>query len=203
MQKTIRIIAIGCFLAILTACIPKTPSHVQNICDVFMQYPKWYYYAKKSAKRWGVPVAVQMAIIYQESRFNATAKPPRTHLLWVIPWSRESSSYGYTQALKETWERYESTTGDSADRDGFAASTDFIGWFGYQAYRKAKIPRDQAYYLYLAYHEGIGGYQSRSYLHKKWLIDVAHHVSYRAQVYQQQLDHCANDIPSHFWWGLF
>jgi hypothetical protein len=32
-----------------------------------------------------------MAIIHQESKFDPSARPQRTKLLWVIPWTRPSS----------------------------------------------------------------------------------------------------------------
>ncbi len=142
-------------------------------------------------RRWHVPVAVQMAIIHQESKFNATAKPPRTKLLWFIPWSRPSTAYGYSQALNSTWELYRKSDGSFwASRENFSDGVDFIGWYANQAHRRAHIPRDNAYDLYLAYHEGVGGYQRKTYLQKKWLIQVAHKVSARAQIYKAQLARC-------------
>ena len=185
---------------LLVGCTPPRPTHIENICSIFYQYPNWYWDAKKSAHRWGVPVSVQMAIIYQESRFTAKARPPREHLLWVIPWFRSSTSFGYTQSLKETWKNYQRNTGNGGSRDEFSAATQFIGWYGYTVHRRLGIPRNNAYELYLAYHEGIGGYAHRTYLRKRWLMDVAHHVAYRAAVYRRQLSYCASRIPDQHWW---
>ena len=83
--------------------------------------------------------------MYQESRFNSKAKPPRKKLLWVIPWMRPTSAYGYTQALDQTWKVYQRSTGSSNDRDEFKAATDFVGWYADQANRRAKIPKYDAY----------------------------------------------------------
>ena len=132
-----------------------------------------------------------MAIIHQESKFDAAATPERTKLLWVIPWSRPSTAYGYTQALRSTWAEYKRTSrGAWASREDFSDAVDFIGWYANQAYVKAGISRDNAQQLYLAYHEGIGGYQRQTYLKKSWLMQVAKKVEARSQIYQAQLYRC-------------
>lgn len=189
-------------VGLLTSCAPARPHNIENICSVFYQYPAWYWDAKKSAEHWGAPIAVQMAIIYQESRFTAGAKPPREHLLGIIPWFRPTSAYGYSQALKNTWEHFERSTGDHGRRSDFALVTQFIGWYSYLAHVRAGIPLNNAYAVYLAYHEGIGGYQHRTYWTKPWLIRVAHQVAYRAYVYQYQLIQCQNRIKRPHWWDF-
>ena len=185
----------------LTACTPKQPDNRKNICEVFRQYPSWYWNAKKSQDKWGVPINVQMAIIYQESRFNAKAKPERGKILWVIPWKRPSTAYGYSQALNQTWDHYQKENGYSK-RTSFADATNFIGWYGNMANRKAGIAKNDAYALYLAYHEGIGGYQRGTYLKKQWLINVSKKVQSRANIYQGQLRACESKIKKP-WWKLF
>jgi hypothetical protein len=178
-------------LFLLTSCVSKPPKNVDNVCRIFKQYPKWYREAKDVQRRWLVPIAVQMAIIHQESKFDGKAKPPHTKLLWVIPWKRASSAYGYSQALTPTWAQYRKTEGGFlSTRDNFGDAVDFIGWYANQAYVRAKIRRNDAYHLYLAYHEGVGGYMRKSYLKKPWLIHVAHKVNSRAQIYQAQLNRC-------------
>ena len=49
----------------------------------------------------GAPVHVQMAILHQESKFIPNAKTPRKYFLGIVPWGRQSSAYGYAQALME------------------------------------------------------------------------------------------------------
>lgn len=201
-MRKIFIVITFCF--IVSGCVTPQPHNVKNICSIFHQYPRWYWTAKRSQDKWGVPVSVQMAIIYQESRFVAKAKPPHEHLLGFIPWfTHESSSYGYTQALKPTWERYERETGDDGSRDTFSSATNFIGWFGYRAHRKLGIPRNNAYALYLTYHEGIKGYRDRTYWRKRWLMRVAKKVQRRAEIYQWQLNRCKDSIKKHHWWDIF
>ena len=176
---------------LLAGCVSSPPGDVNNICNVFRAYPRWYADALDVQRRWRVPISVQMAIIHQESKFDATARPPRTKLLWVIPWVRPSTAYGYTQALQGTWALYKQSQGALfASRSNFADGVDFIGWYANFANVRAGIKRNDAYSLYLAYHEGVGGYLRRTYLNKGWLIPVAHKVSARAQLYQAQLASC-------------
>lgn len=181
-----------CVLSVcLSACVKSPPNQVDNACSIFKQYPEWYKSAKRVERKWQVPVAVQLAIIHQESRFNAHARPQRTKLLWVIPWTRPSSALGYTQALTPTWEHYKDKNGRLwASRKSFSDAVDFIGWYAGDARKRAGIPSDDAYKLYLAYHEGVGGYQRKTYLAKPWLIKVARKVKRQSQIYQTQLSHC-------------
>lgn len=177
----------------LVSCVSKPPADVNNICRVFKQYPQWYRDAKDVERRWRIPVPIQMAIVHQESKFDGKARPPHKKLFWIIPGKRPSTAYGYSQALRSTWLQYKKAeNGGSkwASRDVFYHAVDFIGWYANQANRVAGIPRDDAYRLYLAYHEGIGGYQRKTYLQKPWLIKVARKVKTRSQLYQAQLNQC-------------
>lgn len=179
------------------SCMSPPPKNVDNLCDIFKQYPNWYEQTKDVEKRWQIPVPVQMAIMHQESKFDATAQPKRQKLLWVIPWTRPSSAYGYSQALDSTWALYKSAADGGnfwAARSVFAHSVDFIGWYANQANRKVGIHRTDPYHLYLAYHEGITGYAHKSYLAKPWLIKIAKKVKARAQIFQSQLTQCKHGI---------
>jgi len=176
---------------LLSACVKKPPSDVNNICHIFKQYPSWYRNAKDVEHRWMVPVSVQMAIIHQESKFDGAARPPPTKLFGFIPWTRPSSAYGYTQALRDTWADYYQNYGNLfTTRDDFGSAVDFIGWYVNQTHKRTGIPRNDAFRLYLAYHEGIGGYEHQSYRHKNWLVNVAHKVKKRADTYRAQLAMC-------------
>jgi len=195
---------LGLLVLLLSGCATPPPADVNNICNIFRQYPQWYRDAKDVERRWRVPVPVQMAIIHQESKFDATARPSRTKLLWIIPWTRPSTAYGYTQALRSTWAHYKQTNGGLfSSRDDFGDGVDFIGWYANMAYQKAGIRRDDAYSLYLAYHEGVGGYQRKTYLQKPWLIGVARKVKARSQTYQSQLSSCQKSIPSGSWYKFW
>lgn len=184
--------AVMIVLGLLTACVTKPPKDINNACNIIRQYPHWYREAKDVAERWRVPVPVLFAIIHQESKFDGQATPPRRKLLMIIPWNRPSSAYGYSQALRATWAAYKKELGGFwATRDNFGDAVDFIGWYANAAKKRAAIDRNDAYKLYLAYHEGIGGYLHKSYLQKPWLIQVARKVKARALIYQAQLNRCA------------
>lgn len=188
----IKIWAIIIFLLLLTGCatVPP-PNNTHNLCSIFRQYPDWKIATHRTERRWKVPTAVQMAIIYQESSFISDAKPPRTRLLGVIPWSRPTTAYGYCQAVNPTWRLYQHNTGCyDTNRYDFADADEFIGWYAFQAKRRAGIPPNNAYLLYLAYHEGITNYMRQSYLRKPWLMKVAKRVQARARMYNAQLLMC-------------
>ncbi len=203
-QAFSKLLLLALFTLLYTGCTTPRPRNVANVCSIFMQYPRWYWAAQAAKRKWGVPIPAQMAIIYQESRFNADAQPPRERLLWIIPWFRPTSAYGYSQALDGTWATYERQTGNhSADRDAFSDAVDFIGWFANRAHRKARIPRNNTRLLYLAYHEGIGGYLRGTYKRKLWLIRVAKKVQNRAWTFSWQLKRCASRIPKKPWWRFW
>jgi hypothetical protein len=186
--------------ALLTACSTSPPDNIHNSCDIFEEKDDWYSAARDSYRKWGVPIQVQLAIIYQESRFVDDAKPPRRKLLWVIPWTRPSSAYGYGQIKDSTWDWYLKSTGRHwADRDDFDDVADFIGWYGAMSHRKLGISKCDAYSQYLAYHEGQEGFRRKSYRHKKWLVRVARQVDARARRYGAQLKKCEDSLGKHWW----
>lgn len=187
----------------LASCASSPPKSVANICDIFDGRRSWYNAAKESEKRWGVPVAVNMAIIYQESSFRARAKPERSRILWIFPGPRPSSAYGYAQALDETWEEYEQTSGNRrASRSNFSDAVDFVGWYNFNSNRASEINRDDARNLYYAYHEGNGGYQRGTYQNKQWLIDAAAQVQSNSSRFSVQLDSCRRELDKNWFQRL-
>lgn len=179
------------------------PHNLLNICVVFHQHPSWYWAANRSRERWGVPVSTQMAVILQESHFNAAAKPAHERLLGLIPWFRPTSAEGYAQAVNSTWHLYLKDTGqNSANRSSFTKATDFIGWYLHRLQGQLQLPSHDVFDLYLAYHEGPGGFQRGSYKKQPKLISIAHHVDYRAARYREQLEGCEKKLPSRPWWRL-
>jgi len=188
--------------AVLAGCASTPPHNLDDGCAIFREKDDWYEYANDSFKKWGVPVHVQLAIIYQESRFRARARAPKDTLLGFIPWGRKSSAYGYAQVKDTTWEWYIDKTGNrGADRDDFEDVTDFIGWYGNESHRRLGISKWDAYRQYLAYHEGHGGYRRKTWLKKPWLIRVARKVRRRAERYRAQIARCRNELEGgwHLW----
>lgn len=204
-KRKIKWVCVLGMVIFLTGCLSTPrPNNVENVCSIFKEYPSWYTDTQKTALKWGVPAAVQMAIIYQESSFDAEAKPPRTTILWFIPWSRPTTAYGYSQALDGTWEDYKrSTRHYFVKRNSFGDATDFLGWYAHQAYRQAGVPKYDAYRLYLAYHEGWNGYKRGTYLKKAWLMATAQKVKYRSIRYQQQLNGCRASLEAKKKWYQF
>jgi hypothetical protein len=188
--------------ALTLSCSNSPPKNIKDSCAIFDEKNRWYASAHDSYEKWGVPVHVQLAIIYQESRFVHDAKPPRRKLLWVIPWTRLSSAYGYGQIQDSTWDWYRDSTGNRwADRDDFDDVVDFIGWYGSVSHRTLGISKWDAYNQYLAYHEGHGGYKRKTFRDKKWLIKVARKVDRRAQDYSSQLKQCEDSLDTG--WSLW
>ena len=188
------------FVFSLAACTAVPPKNSDNICATFREKEDWYEDAKESYEKWGVPIPVQMAIMHQESHFVADAQPPRTWLLGFIPWFRSSTAYGYAQAKDENWDDYLDKAGSwSADRDEFADAADFIGWYSNISHSILGISKDDANNLYLAYHEGHGGYQHKSFLKKPWLQQVAIKVAKLATLFQRQLSTCEKELKSENW----
>lgn len=192
-------------LLAVSACTTNPPRDVNNICAIFQEKDDWFGDASDARDEWGSSIPVMMAIIYQESRFQADAKPPRRKFLGFIPGTRPSSSYGYSQAKTTTWNEYKRDAGRfGADRDDFADAIDFVGWYNQQSRKRSGISLENAYGLYLAYHEGHGGYNRATYLEKEWLINVAHKVEARAASYQIQLTGCEEKLKrGGGFFGLF
>lgn len=175
---------------LLTACstLQTTPRNTENLCAIFKQKNGWYNASNATYKKWGIPVPVQMAIMHQESHFVADASPPSGFFSWL---GFGSSAYGYPQAIDGTWRDYQRKSGKgSAQRDKFADACDFIGWYSQISYNKLGIAKTDARNLYLAYHEGHGGFKRRTYNQKPWLLTVSSRVAQRAQQFQQQLGAC-------------
>ena len=190
------------WMVILTACSSDPPQNITDGCEIFAAKSGWYQDAKQASERWGTPIHVQLAIIYQESKFVDDAKPPRDHILWVIPWGRISSAYGYAQAKDSTWDWYREKTGNhGADRDDFDDAVDFIAWYVHMSQQMLGISKWDAYSQYLAYHEGQGGYRRKTYNSKPWLIKVAKKVSARAAGYHTQLARCEGTLDEG--WSLW
>lgn len=192
-------------LSVLAGCTTSPPRNLSDICEIFEEKSGWYDAAAQARKEWGSPIGVMMAFMYQESRFNAKAKPPRKKIFGFIPGPRPTDAYGYSQALGSTWDAYRRSAGQYwADRDEFDDAVDFVGWYNDQSWRRSGIAKNDSYRLYLAYHEGHGGYNRGTYKKKAWLIDVAHKVERKANIYTSQLKHCEEDLKKDGWFfGFF
>ena len=175
----------------LSGCIEGPLRSVEDICQIFSDRPQWKVAVRRTAERWGIPPEITVSFVYQESSFKSDARPPRRKLLWIIPWKRPTTAFGYAQAIDSTWARYQRNTGGAdADRTDFADAVDFIGWYNKHSYTTLRISKSDAKSTYLAYHEGHEGYENRSYRNKTWLVAAAEKVAARADRYRKQLLSC-------------
>ncbi|MFT7409727.1 MAG: hypothetical protein ACI9EX_000301 [Oleispira sp.] len=189
------------FIVFVSGCTTSPPQNLDDVCDIFDEYYDWYSAAKEVETKYGIPIGVSMAFIHQESKFVEDARPPREWFLWIFPGSRPSSAYGYTQALNGTWSEYQKNTGQwSADRDDFIDAVDFVGWYNQKTIKRTGIKKHDAYRLYLAYHDGAGGYLKGTYKKKPWLMKVSRKVDRRAKMYNRQLVQCRSTLDSGWLW---
>jgi hypothetical protein len=172
----------------ITGC-SSIPQNTSNSCSIFNERYLWYKHVKKTEQKWGTPIYIQLAIIKMESDFDWLAKPPRQKLFKIIPFKRPSSSFGYSQAVKGTWEQYKNETGNKlATRTRFKDSVDFIGWYTDKTESLLKISKKDAFRQYLAYHEGWGGY--KNYKNNQKVIVLAQKVKKQSDKYKSQLQDC-------------
>ena len=184
------------FIFFLLSACSSIPKNTSNSCSIFDERYFWYKYTKKVQERWGTPIYIQLAIIKMESDFDWLAKPPRSKIFKVIPYKRPSSSFGYSQAVKGTWEQYKKETGNRlATRARFKDSVDFIGWYTNKTETILKISKKDAFNQYLAYHEGWGNY--KHYKKNKKVIKLANKVEKQSNIYKKQLSKCRTSLDKN------
>tara|TARA_R110002049_G_scaffold44333_5_gene130003 strand:+ start:53801 stop:54388 length:588 start_codon:yes stop_codon:yes gene_type:complete len=191
MSKTLRALIIVLLVSSCGGGDTSTPRNLDDACTILKERPEYYKAFRATERRWGVPVHVQMATIHQESKFVADARTPFKYVLGVLPMGRQSSAFGYSQALDATWAEYQVAEGrNRAKRDHIRDATDFMGWYMNQSRDRNGIALHDARNQYLAYHEGHTGFARQSYNSKAWLVGVAGKVDARAQMYQAQIAGC-------------
>ena len=194
-MKKLTSIFLVTLLFFVTAC-SSIPQNTSNSCSIFNERYLWYKYAKKTEQKWGTPIYIQLAIIKMESDFDWLAKPPRQKLFKIIPFKRPSSSFGYSQAVKGTWEQYKNETRNKlATRARFKDSVDFIGWYTDKTESLLKISKKDAFRQYLAYHEGWRGY--KNYKNNQKVIVLAKKVQKQSDKYKSQLQDCQKRLDKN------
>ena len=179
-------------LIFLSSC-SSIPKNTSDSCSIFNERYLWYKHTKKVEQKWGTPIYIQLAIIKMESDFDWLAKPPRKKIFKIVPFKRPSSSFGYSQAVKGTWEQYKKETGNKlASRARFKDSVDFIGWYTNKTESILKISKKDVFKQYLAYHEGWGNY--KYYKKNKKVIGLAKKVEKQSIIYKKQLIECRNSL---------
>ncbi|MCG8435100.1 MAG: hypothetical protein MJA83_13820 [Gammaproteobacteria bacterium] len=189
--------------AAFAGCAPTPPTKTENICRIFDQNPEWYDYARKSQKKWGTPIPTLISFVKQESAFVSNAKPAREWFLF-IPVGRPSSAKGYAQAQDPVWKEYKQENGGLfKSRTDMKDALDFIGWYNNKTHKRLKISKWDSYNLYLAYHEGHGGYRRGSYKSKKTVMRTATKVDAQAKRYSAQLKECERRFKCRKWYQFW
>lgn len=189
MIRSIKKYIVNFFILLTLSSCSSTLSNTKDSCSIFSERYLWYKHAKKAEEKWGAPIYIQLAFIKKESDFDWLAKPERTKLFKIIPYKRKSSSFGYSQAVKGTWNQYKKETNNRlAARARFKDSVDFIGWYMNKTEKLLKISKTDAYRQYIAYHEGWGNY--KNYKKNKKVILFAKEVKNQANQYRKQLFKC-------------
>ena len=180
------------FLIVSCSSVPKDTS---NACKLFSERYLWYKHAKKSSETYGAPIHMILAFVNKESGFNRFAKPKRNKLFKVIPYKRPSSSFGYSQAVKKTWELYKTETDNPlALRARFKDSVMFIGWYMSKTNKINKISLNDSYGQYLSYYLGWGNYANKAYKTDKKAIIFAKSVQKQSKIYKNQLRECQKSL---------
>ena len=191
MSRTLRASILFFVLASCGGGNFSAPRDLDDACAIVSQRPAYLKAMRATERKWGIPVHVQMAAIHQESKFVGNARTPHRFALGVIPMGRQSSAYGYSQALDGTWEEYQrEERRGNARRDRITDATDFMGWYMDGTEKGLGVSKYDARSQYLAYHEGRTGFAKGSYNAKAWLVDVADRVGSRSETYRSQLSAC-------------
>ncbi|MGH6862413.1 MAG: hypothetical protein ACRECY_19385 [Phyllobacterium sp.] len=190
---SLKAVAIAVVLA-LGGCA-SAPRQINNVCAVFEQrdgwFDNWYVAAKRTERQYGVPVPILMATIRKESGFKSRVRPPRTKLLGFIPWKRQSSAYGFSQALDGTWAQYRRETGRfGASRNNFGDAVDFVGWYHSKSNQVNGIALNDAYHLYLAYYFGHTSFSRGDWKTNASMQRVARATAKMASDYAAQMRAC-------------
>lgn len=171
----------------------STPA--QNLCAVFSDNFDWYRYTHEAESKWGIDKSIIMAVIHAESSFRATAMPVKSYLFGMIPWETHSSAFGYSQALKGTWEEF---SNDSPalirSRMNFKDSAEFVAWYLSKCAKSANINPNDAANLYLCYHEGVNGFKKKSYRSKTWLVEKSKSIASNASASKRELFDCESGL---------
>ena len=184
---------------LLTASCSSIPKYPENACKIFGENYLWYKSVKKSSETYGAPIHIILAFVNKESGFNRWAKPKRTKLFKIFPYKRPSSSFGYSQAVKKTWELYKNETNRPlALRTRFKDSVMFIGWYMNKTNKINKVPLTDSYRQYLNYYLGWGNYAKKVYKTDKKAIIFAKNVENQSKIYKSQLTECQKSLNNKY-----
>lgn len=85
MSRLFRAMALVLLAASCGGGSGTAPNQLDNACSIVRERPEYLRAFKAVERKYGVPVHVQMATIYQESKFVSDARPPYRYAAGVIP----------------------------------------------------------------------------------------------------------------------
>ena len=186
------------FIFFLISCssIPKYP---QNACKIFGE--KYFYlkYTRAASKKWGVPISTILAVINKESGFRRFAKPPRHKIFKIVPYRRQSSSFGFSQAITSSWDLYKKENNKPlALRISYRSASDFVAWYLWKANKINNVSLKNTRALYLNYYLGFSAYKNKTYRTDKKSIILAKNVEKQAKIYKNQLQECKSILNKSY-----
>ena len=106
---------------------------------------------------------------------------------------------------RPAWREYLQANGEGwfTVRTDMEHALDFVGWYNQLSHRQLGIPFSAPRKLYLAYHEGRGGYARRSFEEKPDVMDLAARVQTRAFRYDNQLKTCEQEFQCWRWYQFW
>lgn len=207
MNMKIKLITLSLASTLLWGCSSKTVTVVEtpkdfrttsiktnfknDACKMFKENPDWLAASNRSYQKWGTPVSVQLSFVYHESSFVYNARPLKKRKGYVFGKEYASSALGFSQALNGAWGDYlKERKPKNAKRTNYGDSVDFIGWYNSKSFKQLGLKATDSYSLYLAYHEGRGGFKKGYHLKQKWLMNYAKSVEKKSKVYSKQINEC-------------
>ena len=181
------------------ASCSSVPKYPDNACKIFGE--KYFYlkYTRAASKKWGVPISSILAVINKESGFRRFAKPKRTKLFKIIPYKRHSSSLGFSQSIRGSWNLYKKENNKPAAlRISYKSSSDFIGWYFWKTNKINKIAFTDTRNMYLNYYLGWEAYKNKAYRIDKKAIIFAKSVEKQAKIYKNQLRECKSILNKNY-----
>jgi hypothetical protein len=155
-----------------------------GVCKIISQHSGWNKSLKKAQDNYNLSPAFAMAIIYQESNFDANAS------------SKYSSAHGYAQAINGTWKNFQKDVKTNAKRNNFDDSVQFMGWYMSSLSKSLKLNMSDSTNLYMAYMLGATGfkrYRAGTFKNKNKIIEdkkIAAKVTSYAKIYESQFKKC-------------
>ena len=80
---------------------PLPPAEIEDLCGLVAERSDWYPAAARAAERWRVDASILLAVIHQESRFRADARPYWRML--GVPIAPASSGWSRARAWWPRW----------------------------------------------------------------------------------------------------